>query len=315
MQQLKTALISWNHPSFHEVRFGYHEKFLEAEITRWDVSNTWTELLIEAAICAMHYGDRLIFENVWRKCTEDTPFESHGLGWRSSTSSKVIEALLGEAVSQLSAAHLEWDTIFILQRYLTSRQLFWTLEHSPTCKSNPRICQILWVVILASNLPVRDVIKSWIRLGLTGQDVRPFDLTGDWKASVFGSLESFLAIHRFRQVNVIALMDCLVHISELLRPIPDSGGLEDLDEVPQLIYFIVDTWNKYGQCFSVGIFENDNVKLLEWTINHNDVAAARALIPLYREYLEKKAKKIFQLKWRSPAEMRQTLAPLLQSSV
>lgn len=314
VQQLKTALISSAGTPLQKARFGYHEMFLEAEITRWAGSNTWTEILIEAAVCAMHCGDRLVFEDVWRKCTENTMAEPHGVDWQTSTSFKAIEALLCEAASQLSTSNFEWDIVFVLHRYLTPQQLFWTLEHSPTCKSNARIGQILLVVVLALKSPVHDIVKSWTGLGLTCRDARPFDPMGDWKASIFGFTDSILAIHRFRRVNVLALMERLAPIKMQLTHSTVQNSFFDG------IFGIVALWKKSGRCFSVEIFEKDNIELLKWTIKHRNAAAAKALIPLYQEFLEERTSCYFLTNLRSelydaPDEMFQTLAVLLNSTL
>jgi hypothetical protein len=303
---------------------GYHLKFLEAEITRWAGSNTWTDILIEAAVCAMHCGDRLVFEGVWEKCIQDTRSEPHGVDWHASTSFKVIEALLCEAASQLSTAHLEWDIIFILQRYLTSQQLFWTLEHSPTCKSKARIGQILLVVVLALKRPITEIIKSWTGLGLNSQGFRPFDPVGDWKASVFGSMDSFLAIYRFQQVNVLALMEQLAHgtlvkqltYTTLQLSYPSHSRRQTAhNRFSDGISRIVALWDMYGRCFSVEIFENDHIELLKCSIKDRNAAAARALIPLYQEFLKESTSSNFLQKLRSelhnaPDDMLQILVEL-----
>jgi hypothetical protein len=304
VQQLKTAsaLIS-------SARKPYHEMFLEAEITRWAGSNTWTELLIEAAVCAVHCGDGLVFEDVWGRCTGDPLFGLHDVSWQTSKSFEAIEALLCEAASQLSTVHLEWDIIFILQRYLTSQQLFWTLERSPTCKSSARIGQSLLVVALAQKWPVRELIKSWIGLGLNGQDIQPFDPVGYWKDSAFGSMDFFLAILPFQQVNVLALIERLTHITTQL----DQSTVQH--KFTDSMYRIGALWEEYERCFSVAIFENDDIELLKWTIEHRNPAAAKALIPLYQEFLKERTSSNFLPKLRSelhnvPDDMLQILVEL-----
>lgn len=314
VQQLKTALISSAGTPLQKARFGYHEMFLKAEITRWAGSNTWTEILIETAVYAMRCGNRLVFEDVWRKCTEDTVTEPHGVDWHASTSFKAIEALLCEAASQLSTAHLEWDIIFILQRYLTPQRLFWTLEHSPTCKSNARIGQILLVVVLSLKLPVRNIVKSLVGLGLNGRDVRTFDPVGNWKASVFGSMDSFLAVQTYQQVNVPTLIGQLAYIPMQLTLSSRCSNPETANnEFASGIYRLVDLWNEYGRCFSVGIFEKDNFRLLKWTIEHRNAAAAKALIPLYQEFLKEKTSSNFLTDLRS--ELHDALAMLLNTTL
>lgn len=277
--------VRWTEaPSYRQLFY----LFLEAEITRWAGPNTWTELIIGAAVCAMQFSDQIVFDAVWRRCDKDRlSCKLYSVDWQNSTSFKAIEALLCAFASHLSSTHLEWTIIFILERYLTAEQLRWTIEYSPTCKTNARISQTLFVVALASKQPIRHIVELWVRLGSNSKGVRPFDPVGSWRASGFGSPDYYLAIRPFQQVNVLALVEELakfpaqqLHISTV-----DNLFIARARYV-NAMSFVLDTWDKYGRCFSVGIFENDNIPLLRRAIEQGDLVGVRALVPLYEKYLK-----------------------------
>jgi hypothetical protein len=288
---LQTALNELDNKRLRVDAFGHFDDYFKIEITRWAGPNTWTELWIDAAVCAMRYNKRPAFECVWRRCIDDTPmFKPHGIDWRTSTSFKAIEALLCEATSPFPSAHIEWAIFHIPRLYLTSQQLRWTIEHSPTCKSNASIGQTLLVVALDSKLPVRHIIELWTKLGLSSLAVRPFDPVGDPEASEFRERVTWRGVklstpHKFLRINVLALVEQLSHVLEQRANILSISDLETaINEFVSLIYTITDLWKKFERCFSVAIFENDGIGLLRWTVEQRKVAAAHALVPLYQQY-------------------------------
>lgn len=313
---LQTVSVRWIEMPLYEDQFYF---FFGAEITRWAGPNTWTELIVEAAVFAMQSSDQNVFERVYAGCVTDGPScDPYGVGWQKSTSFKAIEALLCAFVSHLSSTHLEWMIIFILQRYLTSEQLRWTIENSPTCKTNARISQTLFVVALASKQPICHIVELWIRLGSNSKEVRPFDPLGSWEASGFGSLEFFLAIRPFQQVNVLALMEELASFPAQQLRVPTSGNPFTVKNpfIAKARYvnamsFVLDTWEKYGGCFSVGIFENDNIPLLRLAIEHGDLVGARALVPLYQKYLKEMNITDYFVHLHPQGRMLEILEPLL----
>ena len=312
---LQVAFIRSIEKPLRDERFSYFDEFIKAEITRWAGSNTWTELIVEAAVCAMQCNDRIIFEGVWKRCVDDTSlYKPLGLDWPKSTSFKAIEALLCASASHLTSTHREWDVVFFSKAYLSPEQLRWTIKHSAVCKTNSRISQSLFVAALASKKPFREMVNLWTRLGLNSQTVRRFHPMGSWKASFFASPSSFSVIEPFIKVNIPALMEELSSVSARLTHYWLSGNRSTAyKDFVKILYSIGNIWDKYRRCFSIDIFENDGIKLLEWTIAHDDTAAARALVSLYRDYVKEDDDKhtLSSLRARYPHASREMLLILL----
>jgi hypothetical protein len=319
--ELLVQLLSISADSYGSLDTELLYEFLSHEICRWLDSNSWAELQISTAICALRRGKRACFDCVFSGCVEDnSQFEtSTSANWQTHASAKIVKGCLTRpATGTAWTSNIEWDLVFMLdQHYVTDNIPLWISELMGVQTKDEYIARALIVVALVHKKSMSYVATIMQNLGVQPDQMTTFRPPGDWKNSSFGSKDAYQRIAPFLWVDVFALVtDVNKATRRYNTPLNRYGPREQHLAWAVAVLPVIKLWHKHNKSFGVESLEKDGIHILKWVVYHRAFDTVKLLMPMYREYARTehgKAAVLEILDFDAPKETLQLVKSLIPS--